>query len=192
MSVRRLLALTALLATVFMGGSARGAAPVLERVEVVPGPPAGVRLWLSQPVEATSSMLAGTATASARIVVDLPGTQLAPGARGTMDGTGPVIRVRTGQFTESTARVVLDLDQKLPYALERDGVTVTIAVRSEAAQAAHRATGNETLTVLSPAAPAASSPEGHGAAKRTNSVPRLRKLYLDYPDLGRLLSPPRR
>jgi hypothetical protein len=165
---------------------------VLERVEVVRGAPVVVRLRLSQPLDVTSSALAGDGTASPRIIIDLPGAQLGAGARGAVDGAGPVIRVRTGQFTQSTARVVLDLTEKLPYALERDGGTVNISVPAGAAPAAGRASERSTAAVSSPAA-AVSAPARQAASpRRATGVPRLRKLYLDYEDLGRLLSPSRR
>jgi N-acetylmuramoyl-L-alanine amidase len=45
-----------------------------------------------------------------------------------VDGTGALVRVRTGQFDETTARVVLDLARDVEWSVEGDGGTTTIAL----------------------------------------------------------------
>src|SRR5262249_4384357 len=45
---------------------------------------------------------------------------------GSTDGTGVLLRVRTGQYDRNTTRVVLDLEHQVPFSVASDGRTVTI------------------------------------------------------------------
>jgi N-acetylmuramoyl-L-alanine amidase len=123
-SMRRLTAALALAALVPAGVRAA----VLERVEVVGGEEPAVRLVLSGPAAATAERLAGAGDARRRLYLDLPATR-GPGVPAVVKGSGPILRVRLGQFDARTLRVVLDLADDVPFKVgTADGViTVTLA-----------------------------------------------------------------
>jgi type IV pilus assembly protein PilQ len=65
-----------------------------------------------------------------RLVLDIPGVRSEIKAK-VIHGAGPVLRARVSQFRTSpdkVARVVVDLDQARPYALERDGERLVVRV----------------------------------------------------------------
>lgn len=103
-------------------------ATVLERIDTVGGRQVSVRLHVSGPVAAQTQQLPPRASAPDRIVVDLPGTRLGTGARGVVSGRGPLLRVRTGQLDDDTARVVLDLDSSMPFTMANEDGVVTITL----------------------------------------------------------------
>lgn len=160
--MRGLLALALLVTPV----SVLSAPRVLERIEVSSGTAATVRLHLSSPVEARARSLAGDGTARARVCVDLPQTSLGPSLSKVVAGTGPIVRVRIGQFDATTARVVLDLEKELPFKLDGEGSLVIVTVEPGAVKVP--------ATRTSP-------------ARKPRSSRAQRKPYLDYEDLGPLL-----
>ncbi len=105
------------------------AAPVrIERVDVGRGPSPVVRLHLSGPLEPLARTLQADGNAPDRIYIDFYGAALGPRVRAPIDGSGPLVRVRTGQFDASTARVVLDLAGNVPYEVQVKGRVVSIVV----------------------------------------------------------------
>ena len=134
----------------------RAAHVTVERVTVDGDPPA-VRLVLSGAAKPLARVLPGGRRGAYRIYVDVPHATLAPAARGTFSGAGPVRRVRTGSFDAATARVVVELARKLPFRMTSAGTAVTIAVDAPPAKAADGA----------PRAPAAAKPAAANAAKAT-------------------------
>ena len=101
-------------------------AAVLERVEVMTGEKPAVRLRLSEPAIAFGKVLGPEPGTQPRIYVDLPSTVLSKATPGSTDGTGVLLRVRTGQYDRNTTRVVLDLEHQVPFSVASDGRTVTI------------------------------------------------------------------
>jgi N-acetylmuramoyl-L-alanine amidase len=72
-----------------------------------------------------------------RVYVDLADTVLAPAiARELAVDVAPIVRIRTGQFSPTTARVVLDLDRAVPFRVHATGSVVTIAL-DQAVDGAH-------------------------------------------------------
>lgn len=117
-----------LIASVALAAELRALAPLS-------GGRPGVEIRLSAPVTPkTLAPLDDDANASHRIVVDLPGTTLGPGARTPLPGSGPITRVRTGQFTPTTARVVLDVTEPTPFTIKTtpSGIQVLLLPRKTA------------------------------------------------------------
>ncbi len=109
-------------------------ATTLERIELDAGFAPAVRLHLSESATPTTQTLVATGEMPTRFVVDFAGTTLGRAAARALDGGphGVVQRVRSGQFTESTARVVLELRTPAPVAVHVDGRTVTLVLESPA------------------------------------------------------------
>jgi N-acetylmuramoyl-L-alanine amidase len=101
---------------------------LLERIEVSGGVTAMVRLHLSAPVTPVVRALPADKDVPDRLYLDLPGTVVAAGLQTALPGVDPVVRVRTGQFGATVARVVLDLTHAVPFAVQSAGTTVTIDV----------------------------------------------------------------
>jgi len=103
---------------------------VLERVELGPDGTTVVQLQLSAPAQPVTRVLAAEGDRPERLVVDLADVVLGQGAARMLAGarSGPLLRVRTGQFTATTARVVLDLAGRTPAIVHQRGPTVTIAL----------------------------------------------------------------
>src|SRR5215470_1326478 len=129
----RVLAAPALLAATL---PALAGAAVLERIEVTSDPAPVVRLTVSDPVSPAGRPLRPDGAVPARFYVDLPGTRIAPEARGIFPGSGVLLRVRSAQFDPTTARVVLDLAEAVPFSVRAVGRTITIAPESGPATAA--------------------------------------------------------
>jgi N-acetylmuramoyl-L-alanine amidase len=105
-------------------------AVVLERVRVQSGRHLRVEFATSAPVVPWVRRLAATADTPHRIYVDLPDTVLSRGIRKVMPSPAPgLVRVRTGQFTPTTARVVLDTATELPFTVEGTDRGVVIVLR---------------------------------------------------------------
>src|SRR5262247_3410858 len=84
-------------------------AVVLERVRVQSGRDVSVELSVSSPVVPWVRRLAATGDLPHRIYIDLPDTVVGANVRKLVTTSdGPLARVRTGQFTPTTARIVLD------------------------------------------------------------------------------------
>src|SRR2546427_5632865 len=118
----RLLIAAALLGVVETAG---GAPTVLERVDVGASKPTTVHVRLSSPVHPVARVLPAEGDAPPRIYVDFPGAAL-DGTPTAVAGAGNLLRVRTGQFDRTTARVVLDLAHLVPFSVREEGRTVTI------------------------------------------------------------------
>lgn len=117
-------------AILLLASASTARAAVLERIDTVGGGRVAVRLHLSAPVAAQTQQLPPRVGAPDRIVVDLPGTTLGTGARGVVSGRGPLLRVRTGQLDETTARVVLDLEEPVTFRMANDDTVVTITLEA--------------------------------------------------------------
>src|SRR5579884_378283 len=123
----RALAALALLAA---AAPALGAPVLLERVRVRGGTAPEVRLELSGPAAPLARTLAAGEGTPERIYVDIADGVVGPQAREPVPGSGPLLRVRTGQFDPHTARVVLDLTHPTPYDVQVRGHVVTIVLRA--------------------------------------------------------------
>jgi N-acetylmuramoyl-L-alanine amidase len=111
-------------------------AATLERVRIRAGAEVTVELATSGPVVPWVRRLAATADTPHRIYVDLPDTVLAPGVRKMLVSRLPgLVRVRTGQFTPTTTRIVLDTSAELPYDVTTTSRQVAIALRAGAGAA---------------------------------------------------------
>jgi N-acetylmuramoyl-L-alanine amidase len=125
-------------------------AAVLERVEVIGGDEPAVRLFLSAPATAAPQVLGAAGDARRRLFFDLPATR-GPGVPQVVAGSGPLLRVRLGQFDARTLRVVLDFAEEVPFKVgEADGALVVTLTRSTPRAAAQPA-------------PPPSVPEAHAA-----------------------------
>ena len=101
------------------------AAPLLDAIDVVDDATA-VHLHLSAPVVPHTETLGAEGGASERIYVDLPDTLLDTALPRVTPGRGALLRVRAGQFTPTTARVVLDLVRSAAFTVEQADATITI------------------------------------------------------------------
>jgi N-acetylmuramoyl-L-alanine amidase len=102
------------------------AASTLDRVDVRRSPVVAVRLEVTEPVEPDVHTIPAAGDLPPRIYLDLPDTVLGDVAASSVAASGGLVRVRTGQFTATTARVVLDLDRPTDYVIRRTGTTITI------------------------------------------------------------------
>ena len=62
-----------------------------------------------------------------RLVLDFSGVHLALARTWIRSDSKPVLRVRLGQFKPDVVRAVIDLERVVPYSLEADGKSVTVA-----------------------------------------------------------------
>jgi len=94
----------------------------------------------------------------ARLVLDIIGARLAPGARSLYDGInrGGVVNVRTSQYDQQTVRIVLELDELREYRLERTGDAIHLSFGSDREFLAWSSAAPATLE---PPAPASRRPE---------------------------------
>lgn len=166
MSVRALSVLVLLVCT------AAAAAATLERVELEATAPLVVRLRLDGMVRARSEEIPARDGQPARIVLDLPGTQLGTGVRGVA-GAGRLRRVRIGQFDATTARVVLDLVGPTSFTVTDDGTDLRIHLAAETAAAPAPAPAPPPIAAPAPA-PARTRP---APGAKGGTAP-----YLDYDD----------
>src|SRR5262245_414682 len=110
-----------------MATPALAAPPLLERIELVGDPATAVRLHLSARTAPRAQALAADGTAPERIFVDLADTRLAAPFPKEIDGTGAfLLRIRAAQFDPHTARVVLDLSERIPFRVVGGERSVTI------------------------------------------------------------------
>jgi N-acetylmuramoyl-L-alanine amidase len=103
-----------------------GAASTLERLAVRVSPVPGVQLDVSTPVEPEVHTLPAADGLPARIYVDLPGTVLGNVSASTPADAVHLLRVRAGQFTPLTTRIVLDLAAPTAYVVRRTDTHITI------------------------------------------------------------------
>jgi hypothetical protein len=116
------------------GGLVSAAEPVaprarLERITVRGRPSPAVRLRLSGRAAPEVRELAAQGDSPPRVYVDLRGAVLGPALARVVDGTGPVRRVRAGQFDRETVRVVVELREPRRYDVRHDGAWVTLALK---------------------------------------------------------------
>jgi N-acetylmuramoyl-L-alanine amidase len=105
-----------------------GAATLLG-VTVTEHAPVGLVLHLSAPTVPWARYLPGRDGTPPRVYVDLADTVLAPAIPHELPvSVSPVVRLRTGQFSATTARVVLDLDAATPFNVEAVGSTITLVL----------------------------------------------------------------
>ncbi len=117
----------AMLALLLATSSAAHAASVLQRVDVSRASTVSVALHLSAPVHPLVRRLPGDAEHPARVYLDLPNTIVDDAAPAVVDGDARMLlRVRTGRFDASTARVVLDLASALDCRVGTADTTVTV------------------------------------------------------------------
>lgn len=104
-----------------------GFAATLLGVTVSEQAPVALVLHLSTPTVPWARYLPARAGTPPRVYVDLADTVLAPVIpRELAVHLAPVVRLRTGQFSPTTARVVLDLDRATSFHVHAAGSTVTI------------------------------------------------------------------
>ena len=118
----------AVVVLVGLAGQALASGPVLERIELVGQPATGVRLHLSAPVPALARTLPASEGAPERIYIDLQGASIGPHALTVIQGTGSLLRIRSGQFDDRTTRVVLDLTHALPFSVRPVGRAVVVDI----------------------------------------------------------------
>ncbi|MEM1176229.1 MAG: type IV pilus secretin PilQ [Pseudomonadota bacterium] len=114
------------LASLFAGAAFAQAPNQLQDIQVqgLPGDQVELRLVLS---ESAPEPLAFTIDSPARIALDLPDTALGQAARRTDVGLGPLDTVLTAEANGRT-RVVLNLDNMVPYETRRSGNVVTVVL----------------------------------------------------------------
>ncbi|HWP66566.1 MAG TPA: N-acetylmuramoyl-L-alanine amidase [Candidatus Limnocylindria bacterium] len=104
-------------------------AVVLERVRVR-AEGGAVELSVSHAVVPWVRRLPAAGDLPHRIYIDLPDTVLGPAVRKIITAdNGALVRVRTGQFTPTTARIVLDTTTELPYDVTATSRSVTITLQ---------------------------------------------------------------
>jgi TolA-binding protein len=157
---------------------------LIEHVRLSEGPNGiVVRLVVQGPTSAPfARVLPRKGKDPARIYVDVPGAWLGPMARGEFRGRGGVKRVRTGQFDAKTARVVIELEDMVPYQVKADAEGASIVVRAPtprtpaakkpaAAPPAEKAKAPSTPRATDPAAPAEATPALPGATANAPAPP---------------------
>jgi N-acetylmuramoyl-L-alanine amidase len=108
-------------------------AGVLRDVAVDSGTPVRIRLRASTTPVPWARALPAAEHSPPRVYIDLVDTVLSPAvARQIEVDRGGLARVRTGQFTATTARIVLDLSATVPYEIETQGTEVTITLGTPA------------------------------------------------------------
>jgi N-acetylmuramoyl-L-alanine amidase len=114
-------------ALIVLAAPVSGRAATLLGVTVTEETPVGLVLHLSAPTVPWARYLPGRDDTPPRVYVDLADTIVAPVIpRELSVDVAPVVRLRTGQFSPTTARVVLDLDRATAFEVRTAGSTVTI------------------------------------------------------------------
>lgn len=162
------------------GRSPLGPSLRIERVEILPGPV--VRLALSGPAaEPRVQRLPARDALPERIYIDVRDAVLGPAVPRLVEGAGPVLRLRAGQFGRTTARVVIDLARAVPFHVEVAGETVSVALDAATdAGGRERRPGREggaaDATVVEasafvgpPAPPSAPAPDGPPASREAGA-----------------------
>jgi tetratricopeptide (TPR) repeat protein len=131
----------------------------VERVAFSTRPGPAVTLTLSAGAQPVAKALPATATAPARVYVDVPSAVLVGAVPRTLRGGAGVTRVRTGQFDRTTARVIVDLARPMAFALTVSGRTAVLALRGDGGHETRRAAAaRPTPAPRSPAPAAAAGP----------------------------------
>src|SRR5262245_63050160 len=91
--------------------------------------PVVVRLETTRAVSIDAHLLRADGTHPPRLLLDLPGTTLSQRTPHRVQGAGPVLLARTGQFSPSIARVVLELrEPPPPYVIQAHESVVTVSL----------------------------------------------------------------
>jgi N-acetylmuramoyl-L-alanine amidase len=146
-------------------GEALAAPPVLDRIEVVGNQATAVRLHLSAPASVAGRALPPSGGVPPRVYVDLADTTIAPALARVVQGAGPVLRVRAGQFDRATTRVVLDLAAERPFTVHQSNGTITIELGGPATTA-------KPAEAKPPPAPVAAAPHPEESARAVPLEPR--------------------
>lgn len=179
----RSLLLSALLAVPLGGpGTAREDGEV-RSVSLVPVPSGG-RAELVIDVRGTIEVTDRVLRDPNRLVLDLAGATLVPGMSRSYDGVprAGVRNVRVSQFTPNVVRVVLDLEQLVPYRIERAAETIRVSFAAgqqfsawngpatpvTPTDAANPAAPPPDQRAVSPILPVASAPSLQGQITRMN------------------------
>lgn len=151
-------------------------AAVLEEVRIVPGSPGTIRIALDTTVDPVVRRLPATGGLPERLLVDLPNVRLASGQTQVLGGNEAIARVRVGQFSPHTARVVVELATPTAHRVRREGTAVLVDL--ETATPTPGTTGEPPTAAAKPAEPAPSPPpastvsgHGDGAAPSFVSLP---------------------
>jgi N-acetylmuramoyl-L-alanine amidase len=102
------------------------ATSTLDRVNVLHAAVLAVHLDVSPPVDPEVHTLPAGDGLPPRIYVDLPGVVLSDVVAPSTAGVAGLLRIRTGQFTPSTSRVVLDLAAPTAFVVRRTDTGITI------------------------------------------------------------------
>jgi len=158
-------------------------AVVLERIRVVPGPHPAVELAVSGAVVPWVRRLAATADSPHRIYIDLADTTLAPGVRKVVPAPAPGIeRIRAGQFTPTTARIVLDTTSERSFDVSAMQRRVLITLAPAPPAPAPAVPGVAAVPESAAAAPAVEAPgpaPSPAPAPVTTPAPRLPLVVVD-------------
>ena len=128
-----------LVALILVVATQAASAGILQSIEVDSGTPVRVRLQLSSAAVPWARALPANEQSPHRVYLDLVDTSLGHSVPREQPGSGPVLsRIRTGQFTPTTARIVLDLATAVPYEVETDGTIITITLGATPAENAGR------------------------------------------------------
>ena len=135
-------------------------AGVLRNVAIESGSPLRIRLEASAAPVPWARALPASDHSPPRIYIDLVDTTLGPTVPREIEvGRGGLARVRTGQFTDTTARIVLDLSSAVAYQVDTKGTEVTITLAPPPdARALPRSDSLRTATPDDAARPAPLSP----------------------------------
>jgi hypothetical protein len=127
------------LATVLLGltlGAADAGGITVRKVEAIEGPDTTVKILLSAPLATPprARLLAKRGQDPDRVVIDLLGADLqGKRSRAATVGWGGIQRLRLGTPSPEAARLVIDLDRPLAFAVATDGNVVTVTLREPTA-----------------------------------------------------------
>jgi N-acetylmuramoyl-L-alanine amidase len=152
-------------------------AVVLDRVLLHAGGEPSLELFLSGPVVPWVRTLAATPDAPHRIYVDLADTTLGASVPKVLPSEIPGIeRVRAGQFTSTTARVVLDTTRAQPFDVTTTDrrVTITFAAADPSSSPAPSPAAAAPVAPASPPPPDPAEPQqAHGSPDPASPPPAL-------------------
>lgn len=154
----------------------------LESVAVLTRPAPGVRLMLSSPVSVEAKALPASGDTPERVYIDLPHTTL--GRSSTIDGAGPVVRVRAARREEGTTRVVVDLARPMRFHVRTDDRTITLEFDADETPVATEPRPSEPPTAAAAIKPmAATEPPPPATADRPPAPALLRGARFVWPAL---------
>ena len=198
-----------LLVLAFLAFGSPAVATTLTNVVVSGGSSVSVRIELNAEVVASPHLLRGDADHPPRLMIDLPDVTLGPDAPRAVDGSGPLVRARTGQFSAATARVVLDMREVVPFDVRSDGHVVVVTLGGEGGKGStepapapvppkgeaartkppNRSASEGPVASAPPVRRAPSSPPPAPAGGPSAAPENRPNLFLDYEGLTPLLAP---